>query len=636
LVSIVFSFQRMRALLAPCAVAVALTCVPAAVRAQAAPAAAPTATPPPEIGRISTSDRQDEPANATARTTYVVTKSEMLLHGDDTVAAALDRVPGVLIQRYGGPGSAAAVSILGQRGDGILVLLDGRPIAGAQTGSIDLGAIPTAGIERIEVVEGAGATLYGNGASVGVINIITSRSNGAGKTPVVSVAGGSLDYGRAALETANFSFAREISANDYAAPKLGPGAVRNNADLSSTNARFTDAGTFGDLRVSGSAGFVSRLLGVPGSLGFLTTGARQQDDTQDARLSFALVHPQATTTLDLSGTRETLTYLDPLAAEGGPAFDFTTDARVQASLRNNVVSAGNRLIYGVDLAHGVARNDAGNDTFAATPYAQTGVYAQDSVSLGGASLVYAGVRAQRDGAAGGAVSPSAGGVLGLGPNLALRLNAGTAFRVPTAEDLAYPGYSNPLLQPERTQSADATLVAPNLFGGASVGWFVQTATNLISLNPNVDFNSAFGPGNEPLINEPQSSIAGFVLNAATTPFNGIVARLTVTDAYRALAYSDGTQATRLPDRPVFSTSLDIGYTGAPASALAAAGAVAHTVGLLSGGAGDYTTIDGYVRFRIARHALLSLRVFDLGNERYEEVAGYPMPGRTVTVELSTR
>jgi outer membrane receptor protein involved in Fe transport len=61
------------------------------------------------------------------------------------------------------------------------------------------------------------------------------------------------------------------------------------------------------------------------------------------------------------------------------------------------------------------------------------------------------------------------------------------------------------------------------------------------------------------------------------------------------------------------------------------------VGILdTGGAGNYTTIDGYVRLRLAPRALLSLRVYDLGNERYEEAAGYPMPGRTFVVELSTR
>jgi vitamin B12 transporter len=638
------SLRRTRALLAPCALfGVALTYGAHAAGAQAlAPAASPSPSPAPalvRIGSVSTSDRQTEPLTATARTTYVVSKAQMLLRGDDTVAAALAGVPGVTIQSYGAAGAGASVAIRGERGDGVLVLLDGVPVPGGEIGNIDLGAMPTAGVERIEVVEGAGATLYGTGASGGVINIITSRSRAAYQTPEAAYEAGSYGLQRLAFEDATFSFAREIAANNYSYPAAGSpiDAVRTNADLSSTNARFTDGGTIGHLRIDGSTGFVSRILGVPGQLGALTSFARQQDDTQDARIGLALDRAQATTSLDLSASRQTLAYADPSLLEYGPILDFSSDARVQLSLRDNVVTNASRLIYGVDLAHGVARNDGGNGDFSAAPFAQTALYAQDSLSLGASSRIYAGLRGERDGAAGGALTPALGGVIGLGETLALKLNAGTAFQVPTAEDLTYPGFSNPYLQPERTQSFDATLEGAHVLGGASIGWFVETGTNLITLNPLVDYAQPFGPANEPLINQQQSSVAGFVLAATTKPRNGIVTNVSITDTYRALGYNDGAPAARLVGRPVFATSFDVGYTGPTWSRLAALGAVAHTVGLLDAlGAGDYTSVDAYVRLRAAPHALVSLRVFDLGNERYEEIGGYPMPGRTLAVEVSTR
>jgi outer membrane receptor protein involved in Fe transport len=52
--------------------------------------------------------------------------------------------------------------------------------------------------------------------------------------------------------------------------------------------------------------------------------------------------------------------------------------------------------------------------------------------------------------------------------------------------------------------------------------------------------------------------------------------------------------------------------------------------------GGQTTVDAYVRERFARDAILSLRVNNLGNEQYEPIFGYPAPGRTFVVELSTR
>jgi outer membrane cobalamin receptor len=637
-VSIMVSLPRTRALLAPCVLGVALACGAAApARAQSAPAPSPSPAAPAEIGRVTTSDRQDEPAGATARTTYVVTKAAMRLHGDDTVADALAGVPGVFIERQGAAGAYAPVTIRGQRDDGVLVLLDGRPIAGGEIGDIDLGAMPTAGVERIEVVEGAGATLYGSGAAGGVINIITSRSRAAYRTPDVSLAGGSYGEQRFALETSTFSFAREIAANDFPYPVPYGAATRTNADFSATNARLSDAGTFGALAVSGSAGFSSRILGVPGQIGSLTSFARQEDDASDARVSLALERPHAVTTLDLSGARQTLDYEDPAVLEYGPYLDLSTDGRAQASLRDNVVSDANRLVYGVDLAHGVARNDGGNGDFAATAYAQTAFYAQDSLAVGGASRIYAGARGERDGAAGAALTPELGGIAGLGGGLALRVNAGSAFRVPTAEDLDFPGFSNPLLQPERMQSFDATLDAARVLGGASLGWFVQTANELITVNPAFDYSLPPGAANEPLINEQQSSTGGFILDVASPAFDGIAGRVGVTDTYRALAYNAGAPAARLFHVPVFALSVDLGYTGPQSAPLAAAGVVAHTVGALDTmGDGDFTTLDAYVRLRVNPRALLSLRAYDLGNKRYEEEAGYPMPGRSFALEVSTR
>ncbi|HEY1867313.1 MAG TPA: hypothetical protein VGG70_03395, partial [Candidatus Cybelea sp.] len=50
----------------------------------------------------------------------------------------------------------------------------------------------------------------------------------------------------------------------------------------------------------------------------------------------------------------------------------------------------------------------------------------------------------------------------------------------------------------------------------------------------------------------------------------------------------------------------------------------------------FTQIDGYVGFRVAPHLLFVLRGYNLGNDRYAIYAGYPMPGRSFTLELRGR
>jgi iron complex outermembrane receptor protein len=57
-----------------------------------------------------------------------------------------------------------------------LVLVDGkRWVPYATSGAVDLATIPTAAIERIEILESGGSAIYGSGAMAGVINVITRK-----------------------------------------------------------------------------------------------------------------------------------------------------------------------------------------------------------------------------------------------------------------------------------------------------------------------------------------------------------------------------------------------------------------------------------------------------------------------------
>jgi hypothetical protein len=50
----------------------------------------------------------------------------------------------------------------------------------------------------------------------------------------------------------------------------------------------------------------------------------------------------------------------------------------------------------------------------------------------------------------------------------------------------------------------------------------------------------------------------------------------------------------------------------------------------------YTSMDAYVRLRAGRDVFVTLRGYNLGNEGYAAVSGYPMTGRSFMLELSSR
>lgn len=107
----------------------------------------------------------------------VVDQQELELKNPQNLAEALQNVPGVTIKDYGGLGNQKSISLRGSSSEQVLVMLDGQRLNNPQTGQVDFSTISVEGIERIEVVRGGNAALYGADAVGGVINIITKKAD---------------------------------------------------------------------------------------------------------------------------------------------------------------------------------------------------------------------------------------------------------------------------------------------------------------------------------------------------------------------------------------------------------------------------------------------------------------------------
>ncbi len=71
------------------------------------------------------------------------------------------------------------IQLQGFNPDYTLILLDGEPIIGRYTGSLELSRVAVGNIKQIEIVKGPSSSLYGSDALAGVINIITERPTGS-------------------------------------------------------------------------------------------------------------------------------------------------------------------------------------------------------------------------------------------------------------------------------------------------------------------------------------------------------------------------------------------------------------------------------------------------------------------------
>lgn len=114
-----------------------------------------------------------------AAAVYVITQEEIRNSAGSTIPDLLRAVPGVEVGHI--TNGATAVSIRGFNGrnsNSLLVMVDGRSNYVSSLSGVlwDQLNIPLQDLERIEVVRGPGATLWGANAVNGVINIITKNS----------------------------------------------------------------------------------------------------------------------------------------------------------------------------------------------------------------------------------------------------------------------------------------------------------------------------------------------------------------------------------------------------------------------------------------------------------------------------
>ena len=74
-------------------------------------------------------------------------------------------------------GLGSGIQLQGFNPDYTLILIDGEPLIGRNTGLLDLNRISLNPIKQIEIVKGPSSSLYGSEALAGVVNIITERTN---------------------------------------------------------------------------------------------------------------------------------------------------------------------------------------------------------------------------------------------------------------------------------------------------------------------------------------------------------------------------------------------------------------------------------------------------------------------------
>lgn len=578
----------------------------------AAHAARPTT---PEV--VVTASRGETALDDTLASVSVITRADIDAAGGADLVTLLRSQTGLDVARGGGLGQQTSVFLRGSNSNHVLVLIDGVRVSSTNVGAFAWEHLPLAQIERIEIVRGPRAALYGSEAIGGVIQVFTRRDAGLG----VALSAGSHDTLAAAADAGwrgeDGGFGLRLGHLDSAgfnATRVGSWSF--DPDRDGVVARTL--GLDGDTRV-GSQTLAASALFNDDRIAFDQGLTRARKGAGSATLSGAL-SDAASHRLALGAARETLD--TPAAWERYDSRREQLDWQVDWTL-----DARQRLVAGLAwMRERGAQHDraAGSDVFAgrrtnrALFAGWTGEFAAHRLELA--------ARHDDNSVYGGETTGQAAWGWQLGDAVRLQAAWGQGFRAPTMNELYSPGWGglfagNPALSAERSDSAELGLRIDAAGWRHAVNLFDTRIDDLIAFN-GVDFQA---------INVARARIRGAELETARD-FGAWSLRANAT--WQDPENRDtGEALLRRPPRKG-SVALSYGFdSGARIGADVFAASRTPDYGVMLPG---YGVVGVFASAPLGRGFSLDARLDNLADRDYSLVDGFHTPGFTALVTLRWR
>jgi iron complex outermembrane receptor protein len=150
---------------------------------------------------VTSVSKREEKASQAAAALYVITQEDIKRSGLQSVPELLRMVPGIQVAQSGSQNWAiTSRGFDSQFANKLLVLIDGRTVYTPIFSGVywDVQNLMLEDIDRIEVIRGPGATLWGANAVNGVINIITKKAQDTQGTLVTAATGSQEPFSSAA------------------------------------------------------------------------------------------------------------------------------------------------------------------------------------------------------------------------------------------------------------------------------------------------------------------------------------------------------------------------------------------------------------------------------------------------------
>jgi vitamin B12 transporter len=418
--------------------------------------------------------RQSQSIDDALPATSIITRAEIDRWQAVDIVSILSRETGVQFAQAGGRGAAASLFVRGANSSQVLVLVDGVRLNAGTSGAAAVGGIALDSIDRIEIVRGNLSSLYGSSAIGGVVQIFTRRGAEEGVALSVEAGDGRTLNGRASAgvdagpvrlggaigggTTQSFSsidparvvtsaFAPganpDLDGNDYLTASLGATYRSGRGTLLSANGWINRNRTEFDSTADG-----------PGA----THLEKSQVAAGNASARTAVTEGWVTQlAAGLSRDRSTNVVSDPMSFNNG---EFSSD-NLTVSWTNDVdLTRAARVQVGVEYLQQDGESTSYDPSFSGQ--SQSFTRSVGSVWTGlsgdqGPHQFQLNVRRDQYSDVDGATSALA--AYGYKIDAAWRVTAqlSNAYRAPSFNDLYFPFFGNPDLEPERSASGELGL-----------------------------------------------------------------------------------------------------------------------------------------------------------------------------------
>lgn len=547
--------------------------------------------------------------NLESSSNTVLTREDLEEQEVQTLGEALSLQTGMTVLQSGTPGKVTSLFTWGTESDHTLVLLNGIPLNSPYFSGFDFSSMPLDGFSRVEVVRGSASALYGPDAIGGVVQMFTDTI----KSWQVRLAGGGDGYYHGALNIgqgpfyASFSTHRENGIMENDGLEQGQGILQYSGQ--NVGVFYMYGSQDVEIPFSGSAPSPRRSW-------------EHETHTVAVPLQFQIgEHILWESRMGYAEGEQHFT--DPDDPWGYTGSDTTTQrtilrshltARVRGwslvgGLETRLDHVKDQSSYGMNLDNEEIKN--------------SGIFVQARKQRRALSFRI-GLRHDHHSTYGSSTHPRIGASYRWKKKHAVHVNFGTSFRAPSVGELYYPGSGNPDLNPEEGTSADVGYT----YSGTSSTLDLRLFHNHLDEIIDFDYLSwTYQNAGESEISGMECRWAGSLRGAGELQLSATVLDHENTDTGERLLRRPEIHASVLYSLPLLQKgriTLAGHYVGERDDLDPVTYAVAKNE--------SFTTADLIFHYPLGNTSPY-VRVENLTDESYQEILGYPAPGRRFIVGI---